>query len=163
LTQDPIRHIGGTNLYTYVANQPVAFVDPLGLQYGEAAMFFSGGELYSNLTLHYIINELVVPGPYGSPNPEDWGEWTSLPHEAGKYGECYERLVWGAIWTATGAEAVAIGLIGAEMLGISTNLSLHGPHHSFRLLGKTWHIQINWWRVGIKGTGGALRIPLPWW
>jgi len=35
ITQDPIGHIGGTNLYTYVGNNPVSYSDPLGLLLGE--------------------------------------------------------------------------------------------------------------------------------
>jgi RHS repeat-associated protein len=32
ITQDPIGHLGGVNLYAYVRNEPVRFRDPLGLQ-----------------------------------------------------------------------------------------------------------------------------------
>jgi RHS repeat-associated protein len=31
ITQDPIGHLGGMNLYVYVGNAPVSFIDPLGL------------------------------------------------------------------------------------------------------------------------------------
>jgi RHS repeat-associated protein len=31
ITQDPIGFLGGTNLYAYVGNSPVVFIDPLGL------------------------------------------------------------------------------------------------------------------------------------
>jgi hypothetical protein len=31
ISEDPIRLLGGPNLYTYVANSPMAFSDPLGL------------------------------------------------------------------------------------------------------------------------------------
>jgi len=32
LTRDPIGYVGGQDLYTYVSNDPVSWVDPLGLQ-----------------------------------------------------------------------------------------------------------------------------------
>jgi len=36
MTQDPIGITGGTNLYAYVGNSPVNWIDPLGLMFGEA-------------------------------------------------------------------------------------------------------------------------------
>jgi RHS repeat-associated protein len=35
ITQDPIGHLGGMNLYAYVGNAPSIFADPLGLIIGE--------------------------------------------------------------------------------------------------------------------------------
>jgi len=45
MTQDPIGILGGTNLYAYVGNSPVNFIDPLGLwtlQYGETTTIGGG-------------------------------------------------------------------------------------------------------------------------
>jgi len=35
LTQDPIGYVGGVHFYSYVNNNPMVYVDPLGLQYRE--------------------------------------------------------------------------------------------------------------------------------
>jgi RHS repeat-associated protein len=42
---------------------------------------------------------------------------------------------------------------------------MHGAHHFFPRLGaRLPHIQVNWWRPGVKGSGGVWRLPLPkWW
>lgn len=54
----------------------------------------------------------------------------------------------------------AVGGIAAS--GVSTKVAIHGAHHSFGAAGRLSHIQINWWRAGVKGSGGVIRIPLPW-
>ena len=37
----------------------------------------------------------------------------------------------------------------------------HSAHHTFSSLGRLPHLQMNYWRPGVRGSGGALRIPLP--
>lgn len=45
LNRDPIREQGGINLYGYVSNHPVNWVDPLGLHDVEAYYYISTGQL----------------------------------------------------------------------------------------------------------------------
>ena len=73
------------------------------------------------------------------------GEWTG-------YG-------WFA---ATGAAGVGRA---ATTAGLQGRVGLHGAHHTFRQvgLGRLPHIQLNVWRVGVKGSGISIRIPLPKW
>jgi uncharacterized protein RhaS with RHS repeats len=54
--EDPDRFGGGTNLYTYVANNPIVLVDPLGLCWIYQQ---STGNLYYN---PYLFNTPLFPG-----------------------------------------------------------------------------------------------------
>jgi hypothetical protein len=40
-------------------------------------------------------------------------------------------------------------------------LAAHPAHHSFGSWGRLSHLQLNLWRVGVKGSGSAMRLPLP--
>lgn len=61
------------------------------------------------------------------------------------------------------AHGVALGGSSvARAAGVQTRVALHGAHHSFGSLGRLSHIQLNLWRIGVKGSGRAFRIPLPW-
>jgi hypothetical protein len=63
------------------------------------------------------------------------------------------------------ADVMAIaGLKAAAVaVGLRTRIAIHGAHHTFGPLGKLAHIQINWWREGVKGSGRVLlSSPLPW-
>jgi RHS repeat-associated protein len=124
LSPDPIGHLGGVNLYAYVLNDPVNLIDPLG---------FCEESLWDDF-MDWLMNDLVVPGPYGSSDPNDWGNWVSLPYEAGKFGKGWEYAEWGAIGTATAATSVAAGAIGAEYLGIEANVLSKG--NIFKIVSK---------------------------
>ncbi|PIQ86896.1 MAG: hypothetical protein COV74_02960 [Candidatus Omnitrophica bacterium CG11_big_fil_rev_8_21_14_0_20_45_26] len=51
----------------------------------------------------------------------------------------------------------------AELIGgWSSRVMVHGAHHTFGRLGKLKHIQVNYWKPGVKGSGRSFRIPLPW-
>jgi RHS repeat-associated protein len=61
------------------------------------------------------------------------------------------------------AHGVALSGLGvARAVGVQTRVALHGPHHSFGALGRLRHFQLNWWKIGVKRSGGTFRIPLPW-
>ena len=63
------------------------------------------------------------------------------------------------------AHGVALGGVGAaRVAGVQTKLAIHGAHHAFPRLGgrRLAHIQLNLWRTGVKGSGKAFRIALPW-
>ena len=39
-------------------------------------------------------------------------------------------------------------------------IGAHGAHHRFGDLGRVPHMQLNLWRVGVKGSGISYRLPL---
>ncbi len=52
----------------------------------------------------------------------------------------------------------------ARAAGVQTKIAIHEAHHVFPRLGgrRLAHIQLNIWRAGVKGSGRAFRIALPW-
>ena len=61
------------------------------------------------------------------------------------------------------AHGIALGSAGvARAAGMQTKIAIHGAHHTFGRLGRLRHFQLNWWRIGVKGSGGSFRIPFPW-
>lgn len=40
-------------------------------------------------------------------------------------------------------------------------LAAHPAHHRFGAWGRLPHVQLNLWRVGVKGSGSAMRVPMP--
>jgi len=58
---------------------------------------------------------------------------------------------------------IALGSAGAaRAAGVQTRVALHEAHHAFGRLGRLRHFQLNIWRIGVKGSGRAFRLPLPW-
>ena len=40
-------------------------------------------------------------------------------------------------------------------------IAAHPAHHSFGAWGRLPHVQLNLWRIGVKGSGSAMRVPVP--
>jgi hypothetical protein len=40
-------------------------------------------------------------------------------------------------------------------------IAAHPAHHCFGAWGRLPHVQLNLWRVGVKGSGSAMRVPVP--
>jgi len=40
-------------------------------------------------------------------------------------------------------------------------IAAHPAHHRFGSWGRLPHVQLNLWRVGVKGSGSAMRVPVP--
>jgi hypothetical protein len=57
---------------------------------------------------------------------------------------------------------VAGSAAAASAAGLEAKIGIHGAHHTFGQLGRLPHLQLNWWRVGVKGSGRAFRIPFIW-
>ncbi len=71
----------------------------------------------------------------------------------------------GTYYAGAVAGSVLAAVIGEEALSenpVQLKIALHDAHHSFDALGELSHIQLNWWRAGVPGSGGVFRIPLPW-
>lgn len=66
LTEDPIRHRGGINLYRFVGNSPLNNKDPLGLAFGDwwDPRTYSAG--YARVQGQQAINEQLARAGYNS-------------------------------------------------------------------------------------------------
>ncbi len=143
ISEDPIGFdAGDVNLYRYVGNNPIRFTDPSGLDWLDDLSNFSAGfgDTISFGLTKWIRKKLDI---------DDVVDYCSGFYTAGK-------------WTGYAWEVATAGASIARAAGWTTRLAIHGPHHAFGNLGKLSHIQLNWWRIGAKGSGGAFRIPLPW-
>jgi len=151
----------------FVGNNPINRIDPYGLAWydGIAALTgFGGAGTFS-----------AAWGGFGS----SWGDssqsmWNAFKASNGnELADAYNGGIFdqtqnadpftyygtrAAVATAAAATAAAVAVDAA---GLSTRIACHGPHHEFGPLGRLPHVQLNWWQAGVKGSGGALRIPVP--
>jgi RHS repeat-associated protein len=133
------------NLYRFVYNGSVIWVDAYGLYTWEEWLEILGSGLGgAGQGLAAAADGAI---PFGNPlsglyDPSDPN--FQFSRGAGLVASC----------ALSGAGAL-------KGVGISTKIGLHGPHHTFGKLGRLPHIQVNWWRTGVKGSGGAVRVPVP--
>lgn len=152
LSKDPILFNGGdTNLYGYVLNDPINFIDPSGLLFG-----WNAGESHADYAAQYWANE--------SENQCNSASYRAFATGAG---------MMASLWSTGASEATALTLAGAGIqagaariaalarAGWTARLAIHGPHHRFGVLGNRPHIQLNIWQKGVRNSGRAFRIPLP--
>ncbi|HZT22344.1 MAG TPA: RHS repeat-associated core domain-containing protein, partial [Verrucomicrobiae bacterium] len=175
LNRDPLQELGGLDLYGFVANNPINFYDPYGLAIGDwwdARTWFNSGftESWSDSanSIGQALGSSLAWGYDSATGNSDLanGDFNSLAdaYNNGVLGQTKCGPGWakygtrGAIGVATAATAAAVTLDAA---GISSRIALHGSHHEFGELGRLPHVQLNWWRAGVKGSGGVLRLPVP--
>jgi len=78
------------------------------------------------------------------------GEWVPLALTAIRFGYMTYRY---------GSFAIASGRIGSW----AYKAAYHGPHHTFRGIGRQPHLQLNTWRNGVSGSGRSWRLPTRYW
>jgi len=87
-------------LYEYVNGNPTIHSDPDGLG---------------------ILDWLTVPGPYGSPNPSEWGSWNDIRRPVQEYGSATERAI-----QDSGVAIASVAMVVAVSVGIYEVVALSG-------------------------------------
>lgn len=163
------------NLYAYAGNNPVAYTDPFGLQPCDPpddpkckreAEGTEAGEATQSQEPEDPRTTLQVVGDFAA----GFGDFitfggTKKVREIWDCSDCvdYESGMYTAGQVTGGVTAVAGAALGvARAAGVTSRVAVHGAHHAFPLVGRAAHIQLNVWRIGVSGSGRALRIPLPW-
>lgn len=98
ISRDPIGFRGGLNLFNGHGTDPISTVDPTGLEVLPIGVYARDaqrqGELMTgNSPADWWIWESTLPGPYGDPNPENWGEWNDLVDYVCSHGSGSERVI----------------------------------------------------------------------
>jgi len=146
-TADPLGFVNGPNLYAYVGNNPLNWIDPWGLK-KEKPWWEEAWEWYAY--------ESVLPGPYGQPisewgpnGPTGWGDPMKYTEQAGGWWKWGERIMVG---TSAVAALTAGGLMGYEALtGIRIEFHLphkvgpHGYPHLQKIKGPEWGKTVGRW------------------
>ncbi len=139
--RDPIGEAGGINLYAFVGNDAICIVD----LYGNEWVNWPITQWWVNLMTNWVYNppQTVPPTSPGPPPPVDGSN------------DC--------ISTADGDLIcmVAPFLPETQCPIPKFRIGIHGPNHPFPGEGKLPHLQVNWWRPGVPGSGGVWRYPGP--
>ena len=59
MSPDPLGPVDGPNLYTYVGNNPVNYIDPLGLCWGKETVLYIG---FESITIAGVVTYITHPG-----------------------------------------------------------------------------------------------------
>jgi RHS repeat-associated protein len=154
VAKDPVLFsVNENNLLTYALNDPVNRLDPLGL-YSVEDLLYDASDISAGfgdtLTSGFgLLDTSITERARRALGVDDVINRCSGFYSVGKVG----AYAWAAATS---------GASGARLAGWQTRVGVHGAHHSFGPLGKLAHLQLNYWRIGTSGSGGAWRIPLPW-
>jgi RHS repeat-associated protein len=163
LSRDPSGKAGGNNLYAYVLNNPLLLVDKLGLSFDITGNEEIDAGLEAWARAAQGIANAYTGGLFDPKSGLFYDDFNSRWNNMGEpnnenSSDFNSGLNGGRISVAAFAAAGVI-----EASGLQSRIALHGAHHQFGPLGRLCHLQLNTWWAGVKGSGWAFRIPLPWW
>lgn len=136
-----------SNVYTYVLNDPLSFLDPTGLNAADTLAFI--GRNSAQGLAAFADGAIPFFDPFAAAGLID-------PCDPTLKGSRLSGSITSGILSVLGGGA---GVLRAA--GYSHKLAVHGAHHSFGSLDRLAHVQLNIWKAGSKGSGRAFRVPLP--
>jgi RHS repeat-associated protein len=163
------------NGYASSLNNPLKFSDPTGTDAilnldGYASIRMSDSE-FMRLTSNPGVGFRLWGGFVQQMQGSDWvtiGSYsdplaTFLREIATTTGSVSDGRMIGAVYAASAVVGAvgAVAATGGEMVGLGVKFGVHSAHHTFQVLGRAAHLQLNVWRVGVKGSQWALRLPIP--
>ncbi|MCC6729930.1 MAG: hypothetical protein IT208_11395 [Chthonomonadales bacterium] len=129
--------------YLYCEHEPVGCVDPSG---------------HVAVLLTTLVGAAVGLGATAA---VDYAEDGHLNRPWWHYG--IGGAVGAGVGALVGAVSTAMGPAGLAIVGYAVRIGLHPAEHYFPEFGqKLPHLQINWWRVGVKASGHVWRYPFRW-
>jgi RHS repeat-associated protein len=136
ITPDPIGLEGGINLFTYVAGNPVNFVDPEGLLYG-----IDMGEAYGERASLY------------------WATLAINPDNAWYQTVAYTTMgLFASLWTPTTSEETFETLLFAYLIGRGLELPIIDPLNDYPANPNEWKPPKGWKETpACEKTGGRHR------